>query len=313
MKHLSIILLCAGLLQACVLNLPDPIADMGYEDIGKEGPFIKYDKYSVYSDNNGDKIISKGETIALSVYLKNTGTSKANGVKATFSTTSPYISGLTPTTAVNYGTMVAGSSQYSNYIDNYIRFTVSSSTPDGTQIPINISITDESGNVWTDSFNVTVEAIDTPPNAYSASTWVFGNQTWSDRIVASPSNCTQTNTLSTSDYSATEYKVYDGHYYYSWTCAYNNRTNFCPSPWRMPTQSDFSTLISNTNYSALISAWGYGGEVYGGSMYDLNTRLYYWSSTQYDTNYAYHLYYGSDLLLVTNTYKYYGYQVRCVR
>jgi hypothetical protein len=161
MKNVSIILLYAILLLSCTLNLPDPIADMGYGNIEKT-PRILFDKYSVYSDNNGDEIVNKGETVGLQVWLKNSGTSAANGVKATFSTTSSYVSGFTPTIPISYGNISAGSSEMADYRGGYsayyytIQFTVSSSAPAGAQIPINISITDESGNTWTSSFNAVV-------------------------------------------------------------------------------------------------------------------------------------------------------------
>jgi hypothetical protein len=269
---------------------------------------IVYDKYSVYSDSNGDGIINKGETVGLEVWLKNTGTSTANGVYATFSTTSMYVDYIFEHSCY-YGDIPEGTSTNGNYYDA-IYFTVSSSAPAGTQIPINISITDWSGNTWTESFTVPVADIYTPSNAYSTDIWIFGSRIWSDRIVATPSNCTQTDNLSTSN----EYKVYDGRYYYSWTCAYNNRDSFCPSPWRMPTQSDFSTLVNNTTYSALISAWGYGGYAIGSSMRNVSSYAHYWSSTEYDSSNAYELYYYSSFVSPQNyTYKYYGQQVRCVK
>jgi hypothetical protein len=122
---------------------------------------IVYDKYTIDSDSNGDKIINKGETVHLAVYLKNIGTSRADGVKAIFSTSSIYVSNLSPTTQVNYGNISAGDSKLDinghSYIGPYtISFKVSNDTPANTQIPINIAITDESGNTWTDSFTVTV-------------------------------------------------------------------------------------------------------------------------------------------------------------
>jgi hypothetical protein len=126
---------------------------------------IVFDSFSVYSDNNGDKIINKGETIKLKVSLKNTGASAAISVKAAFSTTSSYVSGFSPTTQINYGDISAnkikwadyrGNSVYEYTVDYTIQFTVSNSTPANTPIPINISIVDESGNTWTDSFDVTV-------------------------------------------------------------------------------------------------------------------------------------------------------------
>jgi len=94
------------------------------------------------------------------VSLQNTGSSTANAVKATFSTTSSYVSGFTPTSQISYGNISAGSTVwkgYSQYSDYAIQFTVSSSTPTNTQIPISISIVDESNNIWSSSFNVTVQ------------------------------------------------------------------------------------------------------------------------------------------------------------
>jgi hypothetical protein len=159
-----------------------------------------------------------------------------------------------------------------------------------------------------------VEAtIDPPPYAASTQTWVYGSQIWSDRIVATPSNCTQTDNLSTSN----EYKVYDGRYYYSWTCAYNNRNDFCPSPWRLPSLSDFRALNTNgLSFSlTLVDAWGYGGYAYGSSMYDVNSYAPYWSSTEDASNsgYAYGLWLFRVDLGVTVASKYNGQQVRCVK
>ena len=122
---------------------------------------ITYGSFYVYSDNNGDKIVNKGETVRLNVSLQNTGSSTANGVKATFSTTSSYVSGFSPTSQISYGNISAGATVwkgYSQYSDYAIQFTVSNSTPANTNIPISINITDESGNSWTASFNVTVSA-----------------------------------------------------------------------------------------------------------------------------------------------------------
>jgi hypothetical protein len=124
----------------------------------QDGVALKFDSYSIYSDNNNDGVINKGETIRLNVSLKNNGTSTAKSVKATFSTTSQYISNLTPTTQITYGDIAANSVKWYQYESYYIiQFTVSSSTPTNTNIPINISIVDESNNTWSSSFNVTVQ------------------------------------------------------------------------------------------------------------------------------------------------------------
>jgi DNA-directed RNA polymerase subunit E'/Rpb7 len=128
---------------------------------------ISYNSYSIYSDNNSDGVINKGEKIQLKISLKNTGTSAANSVKATFSTTSSYVSGFSPTTQISYGNISSNgviwadyrssNSSYASSISYTVEFTVSNSTPNNTQIPINISMVDESNNTWTSSFNVTVQ------------------------------------------------------------------------------------------------------------------------------------------------------------
>jgi len=64
---------------------------------------IVYSKNQVYSDDNNDGYINKGETIELKVFLKNTGTSTANAVEANFTTTSPYASILSNSYDVSYG------------------------------------------------------------------------------------------------------------------------------------------------------------------------------------------------------------------
>jgi hypothetical protein len=122
---------------------------------------LEFDSYKVYSDNNGDSIINKGETIRLNVSLKNTGTGTAKAVKATFSTTSSYVSNLTPTTQISYGDIAANSIKWENTENHYaIQFTVSTTTPNNTNIPIDINIVDENGNTWTSSFDVTVSPTD---------------------------------------------------------------------------------------------------------------------------------------------------------
>ena len=124
------------------------------------GASVTYGNYYVYSDNNGDKTVNKGETVKLNVSLQNTGSSTVKGVKATFYTSSEYVSGFTPTSQISYGNISAGSTVwkgYSQYSDYAIQLTVSSSTPINTQIPISISIVDESNNTWSSSFSLTVQ------------------------------------------------------------------------------------------------------------------------------------------------------------
>ncbi len=126
---------------------------------------IVYADYDVVDDDNGDKIVNKGETVYLRVNLKNKGTSVAKKVKAVFSTTSAYVSEFAPASSVNYDDIQAGSvndHSFGNYLlsPNYqyytIKFKVSGVVSAGTSIPVNIDISDENDNTWTDSFNVVV-------------------------------------------------------------------------------------------------------------------------------------------------------------
>ena len=168
MKYLSIILAFLSIiLCSCEKIIPDLPRNNPLDGKNNSsmvgGVSLKYSSYSVVYDNNHDQIVNKGETVYLQVYLANTGTSDANSVKATFSTSSSYVSSLSPTSQINYGNITAGSSKFgsTSYTPDYyayytISFTVSNSTPNNTQIPISIYITDESMNNWSDSFNVPV-------------------------------------------------------------------------------------------------------------------------------------------------------------
>ena len=126
------------------------------------GILLKYDTYLINSDNNADRTVNRGEKIKLNVKLKNIGTNKAESVKATFSSTSEYITGFNSKENIVYGNINPGSSKYYNSsIDNVIEFNVKSTTPDNTIIPINVTMVDGSGNTWTSIFNLTVLATNT--------------------------------------------------------------------------------------------------------------------------------------------------------
>jgi hypothetical protein len=282
---------------------------------------IVYDKYSVYSDNNGDGIINKGETIGLQVWLKNTGTSAAKGVKVIFSTSSMYVSSFTPTTQISYGDMTTGNSKkvdYSGSIynnDYTIRFIISSSTPADTQIPFNISITDESGNTWMEGFNVPVKDVNLPHGA-GTQTWTFGEQTWSGALRLDVPGCALVITLSAEYNPPPQYKnANTGYgYYYNWTCVRDYAATLCPSPWRVPNKEDMQTLVNNATTAILSSSWGYGGHASGNFITGLDSYGRYWSSTESSTFYAYRLYYGSSgSPSVNSVNKENGFQVRCVK
>ena len=92
-----------------------------------------------------------------------------NGVTAIISTTSNYISQLTPATEVEYNSryntndIEASQEKYGyysvlpDYSDDYtVVFRVAESTPSGTEITFNMHITDEDGNEWEDDFIIQV-------------------------------------------------------------------------------------------------------------------------------------------------------------
>jgi uncharacterized protein (TIGR02145 family) len=197
--------------------------------------------------------------------------------------------------------------------------TVTVNVAENTIAATRIALVTVTSGTLTRAVSVTQAALITPPNVASTQTWVFGDQTWSDRIVAIPSNCTRTESLTTSDNPTAEFREYDNRYYYSWSCVNAAQATLCPSPWRVPSQSDFRTLVSylggNTQSArdAIIAAWGTGGIVNGSTIEGMSTNALYWSSEQYDTQYAWHLQCWSGNLYVSAIRKYYGLQVRCVK
>ncbi len=140
-------------------------ADIFNISIENIGGIIKFYKDSIVNDNNGDGIVNKGENVSMKITLKNTGMSQVNNLKATITSNSPYITNLKNGDSQSY--LMLGSLDYVSsgtlaFIsnpDNYLSFDVSSTAPIGTNITFNITMTDDIGNIWTDSFNVTVEQI----------------------------------------------------------------------------------------------------------------------------------------------------------
>jgi uncharacterized protein (TIGR02145 family) len=160
---------------------------------------------------------------------------------------------------------------------------------------------------------------DTPPYAASTQTRVFGDQTWSDAIQIPDCNKTDFTNDDNNPQCRSHTESGKTWYYYNWAHVNQNAATLCPSPWRVPSQSDFSTLVSNlggnnqTARDAIIAAWGYGGYAQGSSMGTVDSGAYYWSSTENSTTNAYNLYYGSSNLNMLFNTKYNGFQVRCVK
>lgn len=124
------------------------------------GSNITYNKYSVYTDGNSDGLINKGESIRLNLVVKNTGISTAKGVKVSVTSSNSYVSNISNYYSVGGFTDVSFGDVSANeeVSKNGLSFNVSSNTPNGTVISFNLSMEDQYGNSWSDSFSVTVAA-----------------------------------------------------------------------------------------------------------------------------------------------------------
>ena len=128
---------------------------------------LKYDASAIkeYS-GNGDQVLNFGESVYLDIKLKNYGGSDALGVNAVLSTTDSYVTVNRDEPAYNHGTIEGGSSKWAgNYSSQFTmsygycyRITVSSDCPAGHVIPFTLTMTDSYGNIYTDTFTLTVNA-----------------------------------------------------------------------------------------------------------------------------------------------------------
>ena len=118
------------------------------------GPYIMYNNNVIHDaggNNNGQADF--GENITLDISLQNVGATTANVVSAKLRTHDTYIT-LTDTTQP-WGTIVNGNSSVQS---NAYAFTVSNLIPDHHLVPFTLYITDGSGNNWTGTFNVVLNA-----------------------------------------------------------------------------------------------------------------------------------------------------------
>lgn len=99
-----------------------------------------------------------------------------------------------------------------------------------------------------------------PPLAASSDTWQYGNLIWSDRINVAGDDCNKAFARSESAACGTYSDAGVTRYYYNWHYVNDNKeSTLCPSPWRVPTSSDFDAIINATTGPDLVATWGYGG------------------------------------------------------
>ncbi|MBC8526731.1 MAG: choice-of-anchor D domain-containing protein, partial [Candidatus Cloacimonetes bacterium] len=120
--------------------------------IPEEGPFLIYDSYEIDdSQGNNNGIVNPGETIAMSINLRNVGIETAFDVYATLSTIDPFVN---ITDSVKFFGNI-DSSGTGTSIGYYI-FGVATICPDQHDIIFDLSITSEGGYEWSSSFVVEV-------------------------------------------------------------------------------------------------------------------------------------------------------------
>jgi hypothetical protein len=155
----------------------------------------------------------------------------------------------------------------------------------------------------------------TPPHAASTHTWTLGGLTWSDAIQMPGCN----KTGFTGSYNEPHCCSYTSGtttwYYYNWPYVHHNATPLCPTPWRVPTRTDFDALANEMARSRLTGDWGYGGWCGSdGTLRNQGAWAEYWSSTEHSRGTAYYLFYDSGSVSAQNAVnKNAGFQVRCVK
>jgi hypothetical protein len=154
-----------------------------------------------------------------------------------------------------------------------------------------------------------------PTTAASTSTWPLGDQIWSDRVVGAPSACTQVTQFSYATNKA-ECKIFEGRYYYSWTCVMNHKDVLCPSPWRVPELAAVQKVLDKYGHATLVKYWGTGG-FFSPSQSTLvqPDGGFYWTTNayQYGNADAFRMYFSQDDHDHNRVNRANGIQVRCVR
>jgi hypothetical protein len=145
-------------------------------------------------------------------------------------------------------------------------------------------------------------------------TWTCGSQTWSG-LLRNAAGCTSMSALSTSNPPPAQYKdngtTYG--YYYNWTCVNDYATTLCPSPWRVPTLTDFNTLVNCTTYDIIIQAWKLPGYADAGRVNHAGSAAWFWAITSVNAANAVDLNIFNGTATVGQGEKRFGYNAKCVR
>jgi hypothetical protein len=151
----------------------------------------------------------------------------------------------------------------------------------------------------------------TPPT----DSWTCNTQTWSQALRTPVAGCESTSTLSTDNPPPAQYKDNGSAYgyYYNWTCVIVYKDTLCPSPWSVPSRTDFDTLMSCSSNSELVSAWGLPGYAAGDIMAYVGIASFLWTTTELPPGSANSFVHQVSEWHVGGSGKQHGFPVRCVR
>lgn len=105
---------------------------------------------------------------------------------------------------------------------------------------------------------------------------------------------------------------------------FSDSQKVCPNGWRTPTKEEFESLSANTSggttFKGTNGCWYSGSKFYSESVpavfmpfIEGSTAGHYWSSTEYDSDYAYSLDFDAFEVELGDTYRLNTYSVRCVK
>lgn len=135
--------------------------------IGQSTRFVRIENHQIDDDNlgasigNGDGNINPGETIELTLGLKNYGTSAANNVNATLSSNSNLINVISNQSS--YGSIASNAIVQNT---NPFVFELSPSAMGNLSFELLVSISDNSGNLWEDYLILSVSGANLYPSSY---------------------------------------------------------------------------------------------------------------------------------------------------
>lgn len=156
MKTLSLLSICFILLSACEI-IPDlerdninDVNSSNYNPI--QNSIIKFEKYNLIDDGNGNGII-EGETVYLEVVLKNTGTTVAKNISASYVINNPNVYSYQNSWPLFYDIYPNSLSTWG--AENLI-ITFYKATPKGTIVKVEMKIYEDSKYKNDLSFNIIV-------------------------------------------------------------------------------------------------------------------------------------------------------------